>query len=444
MGDNVRPMDPLSAILEALRIRGSLYFWTELTPPWGIQVPAFGHVVRYHLVLRGHCWVRVNDRTEPQRLEAGDLVAIPHGRAHVLSDSPKTPAITLEHALEQAGFTGEGALVVGRGDTGRQTRLVCGHFTHEADAEHPLFRTLPDCIILRGVARPDSLGLDQLLDYIAREVATNGPGTTAIVTRLAEILFVQTLRSYIKENPARSGGLAGFLDPHVGPVLAQIEQAPGESWTVAGLARIAGLSRTRFAVRFRALMGTTPLAYLTRWRMTAAKKRLCEPRLSVAQVAEGLGYRSEAAFNRAFTRAFKTGPGAYRRKLARRGAEGEGRTVLALKRVHDVASPDDGVRVLIDRLWPRGVSRKAARIDLWAKDVAPSAPLRTWFAHAPKRWSQFKRRYEAELKARPDVVNDLLQRIKGRKATLLFAAADRRFNNGVVLLNYLRRFDHRR
>lgn len=431
-------MDALSAMLDVLRIRGSVYFWANLGPPWGLQVPAFGHVVRYHLILRGHCWVRVDGVPEPIRLEAGDLVAIPHGRGHRLSDQPTSVCIDVDRVIEAAGFTGEGALVVGLRDAGLQTRMVCGHFAHDGDEEHPLFRALPPTIVVRGVAGDGEFGwLDDILRYIAREVAAQGPGTTAVVSRLSEILFIQTLRSYAISHPEDSVGWAGFVDPHVGPVLVRIHERPDAPVSVGGLARTAGLSRTRFALRFRRLMGTTPLAYVARWRLLRARAELRDPSRSVADVASQCGYRSESAFNRAFTRAFRVGPGAFRRASAG-GADGSPQ--IHVKRVHDPWTPSDGLRILVDRLWPRGVAKRAARVDAWIMDVAPSDVLRRWFGHDPQKWRGFVRRYHAELRRRPEAVAQLRAHLAQGPVTLLFGAADRDRNNAVALAEYLRHF----
>lgn len=307
------PMDALSAIFETVRIRGSLYFWASFASPWGVKVPRYPHVIRYHLILRGHCWVRVEGSPDPIRLEAGDMVAIPHGRAHLMSDGPKTPCTTLDRVIERSGFTGRGALVVGDPDAGQSTRLVCGHFAHDAEEGHPLFRALPASIVVRGADNDDAGELQDLLRRVAREVSAERPGTTAVVTRLTEVLFVQMLRSYATQHPARAVGWAGFADAWVGPALMRIHEEPGADWSVATLAKAAGLSRTAFALRFRRLMGTTPVAYVARWRLTTAKARLRDPSSSIADIASRVGYQSESAFNRAFTKAFGLGPGAFRR-----------------------------------------------------------------------------------------------------------------------------------
>lgn len=313
-------VDALSVILDTVRIRGSLYFWASFAPPWGVKVPAYPHVIRYHVILRGHCWVRVEGLTRAVRLEAGDMVAIPHGRAHVMSDGPKTTAVTFERVIEQSGFTGHGALVLGDPDAGQGTRIVCGHFVHDADEGHPLFRTLPALIVVRAEEGGEAGELQELIGQIAREVSAERPGTAAVVTRFTEVLFVQMLRSYASHHPSHAVGWAGFADAWVGPALVRIHEEPGGDWSVATLAKAAGLSRTAFAVRFRRLMGTTPLAYVARWRLTVAKGWLGDPSLSIAAVASRVGYRSESAFNRAFTKAFGMGPGAYRRQQEGRSA----------------------------------------------------------------------------------------------------------------------------
>lgn len=307
-------MDALSAMLDTVRIRGSVYFWASFAAPWGVKVPEYPHVIRYHLILRGHCWVRVAGTVDAIRLEAGDMVAIPHGRAHLMSDGPKTRCATLEHVIERSGFTGHGALVLGDPDAGRGTRIVCGHFAHDAEEGHPLFRALPASIVVRGGEGGDASELQGLLQRVAREVTAEQPGTTAVVTRLTEVLFVHMLRSYASQHPAHAVGWAGFADAWIGPALMRIHEEPGADWSVATLAKAVGLSRTAFALRFRRLMGTTPLAYVARWRLTTARARLRDHASSIAEIASRVGYQSESAFNRAFTKAFGQGPGAYRRQ----------------------------------------------------------------------------------------------------------------------------------
>lgn len=204
---------------------------------------------------------------------------------------------------------------------------------------------------------------------------------------------------------------------------------------MATLSREAGLSRTRFAMRFRELMGTSPLAYLTSWRLLSAKSWLARTDDGVAAVAGRVGYQSEAAFNRAFTKRFGVGPGAFRRRS--RAASAASTSSVAVKRAYEAPAAADGTRVLVDRLWPRGLRKDRARIDLWMKELAPSDALRRWFGHDPARWTGFQRRYHAEL-GRQSAATSRLREIVGRgPVTLVFAASDTAHNNARALAAWL-------
>lgn len=115
---------------------------------------------------------------------------------------------------------------------------------------------------------------------------------------------------------------------------------------------------------------------------------------------------------------------------------------LRVKRVYEPPAPGDGLRILVDRLWPRGLPREKAALDAWMPEVAPSTALRRWFGHAPSRWAEFQRRFAAELSARSDAVHVLADQVRGRQATLLFGARDLDHNNAVVLRAHLRRHFH--
>ena len=112
---------------------------------------------------------------------------------------------------------------------------------------------------------------------------------------------------------------------------------------------------------------------------------------------------------------------------------------MRVKRVYDPAEPADGLRILVDRLWPRGLTKERAAVDVWLKDVAPSAALRRWFGHDPERWPEFARRYRAELRRHPEPLRELRAMVKGTPVTLLFAARDVRHNQAVLLERMLRR-----
>lgn len=309
-------MDVLSDILATVRLRGSLYFRTDFRPPWGLRVPQFGRVARFHLVTRGTCWVRVEHGPEPIRLEAGDIILIPAGAEHVLADTPDTPCRTVDEVVRAAGFTGHGALVMGGEDAGAPTRMVCGHFAYDEDLQHPLIERLPPAIVVRWDADHRDTPLEDAFRYITREVQEGLPGHEAVVARLSEILFVQVIRSWANREQHERGVLAALGDPRLGPALAAMHARPNHRWTVGTLSRQANMGRTAFAERFGAVVGDPPLRYLARWRVQLAKRMLAESSLSLEQIAERVGYDSGPAFSRAFKKHTGMAPGAWRHRTA--------------------------------------------------------------------------------------------------------------------------------
>lgn len=308
-------MDVLSDILGTLRLRGSLYFTTESHRPWGIRVPAYRRVARFHLVVRGRCWVRVVGTDELVRLEAGDLVLIPHGSEHVLADTPDTPCRTVEEVVRSAGFTGRGVLAFGGEDEGAPTRMVCGHFEFDEGLDHPLLDQLPDALVVHWDKQARESPLDDLLRFIAREVGEARPGHEAVVQRLSEVLFVQAVRAWAEREEPDRGLLAALADPRLGDALTAIHAAPEASWTLESLGREAALGRTTFAQRFKEVVGVTVHEYLTRWRVQLAKRLLDESRLPLDRIARRVGYESAASFSRMFRREVGTSPGAFRREV---------------------------------------------------------------------------------------------------------------------------------
>lgn len=312
-------MDTLSDILSTLRLRGTLYFHTEFRPPWGLRVPGFRRVARFHMVVRGTCWVRVIGGGDPVLLEAGDLMLVTSGSEHVLADTPDTPCRMVDDVVREAGFTGHGALVLGESDHGGPTRLVCGHFEFDDKFEHPFLSQLPPAIVIRSDEHVSNPGLEEAFHFVAREVRIDRPGNGAVVTRLSEVLFVQAVRHWVERADNETGIVAALRDPGLGQALAAVHSAPTTQWTLDALGRIAAMGRTAFATRFRQVVGMTPMEYLTAWRMQLAKRLLGETHLSLDQIAARVGYESAASFSRVFLRHVGARPGSYRRLLQASG-----------------------------------------------------------------------------------------------------------------------------
>ncbi len=307
-------LDLLSDILTRLSLRGTLYFRTSFAEPWGVRVPAYRDVARFHFVHRGEALVRVTGRETPVHLAQGDLVIVPHGAAHVLSCRHTGPddALPLDDILVRSGFPGHGTLVWGGGDTFRDTQLICGHFALAEGARHILFERLPPLIHLRGYGDEAGPWLESTLRVIGAEAGGARLGSDLIALKLSEAIFAQAIRAHIEQMSADGRGVAGFSDPHLSRALTAFHRSPAAQWTVAGLAAEAGLSRTGFAERFAARLGVTPMAYVTSWRMQIAREALASGGISVAEAAEISGYASESAFSRVFKKEIGISPAASR------------------------------------------------------------------------------------------------------------------------------------
>lgn len=306
-------MDLLSDILGVMQLTGTLYFRTSFTSPWGVEVPQFENVARFHFAHRGRCFVRIDGVEAPVLLEQGDLIIIPRGARHILSDPIDAEAGSVDHVVQESGFTGQGALVYGGDTPGHETQLICGHFAFDPGARHILLDSLPSHIRLKDYGKSTPDWLSDTLKIIGGEAGTDALGSDLIALKLSEIIFTQAIRTFLAADGRHQPGLAGFSDARICRALETIHADPSKPWTVADLARIAGLSRTAFSNRFHELLAQPPLGYLTGWRMQLARRLLIDSTLPIIDVAERSGYQSEAAFGRVFKKHFDIPPASYRR-----------------------------------------------------------------------------------------------------------------------------------
>ena len=319
-------MDVLSDILRTLKVQGSLYFRTAFSSPWGVLVPRFANVARFHLVTRGACWVRVENAPAPIRMERGDLIVILHGNEHHLLDDLATPPLAVDEVVKRAGYTGEGALVWGSEPASEPTCMVCGHFTFDSERGALLHGSLPNFIHVPHTEALNYGWLDDALKFIAHEAAASEPGGEAIVNRLSEIVFIQMIRRHASTSNQTKGLFAALADEKLRQALQAFHRSPAQVWTVDELARAAAMSRTLFSERMRDILGIPPMAYVAQWRMERAHEALMDHRSSIPEVAELFGYRSLSAFTRAFKRQFGRGPGEVRR--------GRSKSALAAESLH--------------------------------------------------------------------------------------------------------------
>ena len=312
-------MDLLSEILQTVRLRGNLYFRTDLGAPWGIDVPGESQVARFHVVIRGGCWLLVAGDSEPIYLAEGDLAIVPHGAGHQMSDPRDTPCRPLMEVLTEQPVTSDG--VLRHGGEAERTVLVCGYFSFDEDVPHPLLASLPRKLHLKGSDNRNFLWLDTVMRFISSEAGAGLPGSRAIAERLSEILFIQVIRLYAASAPQEISFLAALNDQQIARALKGLHGRLAHKWTLEEMARIAGSSRSAFVGRFTTLLGIPPAQYLTRVRMLRARLALESGKASLAEIAEDSGYNSEAAFSTAFKRHFGRSPGAYRRQRTRNESE---------------------------------------------------------------------------------------------------------------------------
>lgn len=310
------PTDPLGEALHLLRMRGAFYSRTEVSEPWALEMPAFADTVSFHVVAEGSCHLEVPGH-DPVELRSGDLALVPHGTGHLLASGPDAGPPGRVDLLPQH-YISEHYSVLTYGGGGRPARLLCGVVAFDEPAARELLRMLPAIIHIGAATTPGPTSVQDTVRLMSDELADLAPGGEAITTRLADIIVVQAIRTWLDHDPAaRLGWLGALQDQHLGRALAAIHRDPGHHWNLESLAREATMSRSTFAARFTQRVGQPAMTYLTRWRMNIAHSRLRDDRASVSQVAAELGYGSDAAFTRAFTRVTGETPGAVRRQRQR-------------------------------------------------------------------------------------------------------------------------------
>ncbi|WP_024768868.1 AraC family transcriptional regulator [Aquimarina macrocephali] len=285
-------MDVFSDVLKKVKLSSAVYFKSNFSSPWGMDIPK-GPFAQFHIVTRGQCILKTKDKSI--QLFAGDIVVFPLGTNHWLAD--------LETSKRQNGQDVVRAILKGKplfeGDN-IATTLLCGHFEFDRSIEHPFIKEMPKIIHIPDAEKKEFSWLENIVNLVIHEAGNEQPGSQVIVDKLGEVLFIHTLRAYIQRNKAKKGFVAAMQDERIGKVLKAIHSAPEMNWRLVSLARIAGMSRTSFSNQFRDLMGETPLNYITQWRMLQAKELLIESNKPVGEIANEVGYQSEAAFNRVF------------------------------------------------------------------------------------------------------------------------------------------------
>ena len=308
--------DPLGEALHSLRMSGAFYCRSEFTEPWGLTLPPLPGHLWFHVVTAGRASIDLDDG-EPTALGAGDVALVTQGAGHRLrSDATARAPGILDLPRDEISDFYE---VLRHGGGGAPTRMMCGAVRFDHPAARNLVALLPEIIYLDAAGTPDLIWMQSTLALMAAETKRMQPGGEAVITRLADVLIIQAIRWWMQSDPgAQSGWLGALRDEQIGRALSLIHGDPARAWTVASLAGELAMSRSAFAARFTELVGEPVMHYVTRWRMRLALNALRDEGATVAQLADRLGYRSEAAFARAFKRVTGTAPGAVKRddKLA--------------------------------------------------------------------------------------------------------------------------------
>jgi AraC-like DNA-binding protein len=310
-------VDPLSDLLRVVRLDGAHFYPVDGAEPWSVHsppartltpriMPHAEHLISYHIVTEGRCWGSLLGE-EQVELHTGDVIVFPHGDAHVMASDRGLRVGGDLHAMAERPYPN----TVRIGEGSRTTSLVCGFLGCDLRPFNPLLGALPRRIRVRGASSPWLEGFTRRLTDEAR---LRHAGADAVLTRLAEMMFVEVVRRYLDElDPDQTGWLAGLRDRTVADVLGLIHADPQRAWTLELLAREAASSRSNMAKRFTEIIGQPPIQYLTAWRMQVAASLLIQTGAKVASIAPDVGYASEAAFSRAFKKATGMSPGAWRR-----------------------------------------------------------------------------------------------------------------------------------
>lgn len=313
--------DVLSDVLRSVRPTGAVFFSVNAVAPWAFEGPEMAavetllragvdHVVPFHAVASGSCWVGLLGEP-PVQLHAGDVIVLPRNDRHLVSSEPGLSAAPVEVHLDPASRAPLPLPVRLGSGIGARCEVICGFLGCGLQPVNPLFNALPRrMLVARGAEKGAALA--RFIELTREELTRSGPGREAVLARLSELMFVEALRRFVGAYPTEMGWLAGMSDELVGRSLAALHSRPGQPWTLDALACQVATSRSVLAERFTGLLGMPPMQYLAHWRMQLAAERLTGSRDSIAEIANRLGYGSEAALSRAFKRIVGVSPAHWR------------------------------------------------------------------------------------------------------------------------------------
>jgi AraC-like DNA-binding protein len=317
-------MDALSDVLRVAHLTGGVFLHADFTAPWCMAArvapehcaPALGpasHLILYHYVVEGELCIRVDGEEGGSLvLGVGDVVLLPRNDLHLLGSDLTLPPVAGTDIIQPP--KDGGVFTIDYGGGGKRTRMICGFIGCDSAEDNPVISTLPTLLKFDAEQGGAAEWIRSTFQYAAEEVAAGRPGSETVLAKLSELLFVEAVRRYAEALPqGQTGWLAGLRDPQIARALALIHNDIMRPWSVEDLSREVGLSRSALADRFIRLIGMPPMHYIASWRMQVATQKLRSTSASLAQIADLVGYGSEAAFSRAFKKAFGTAPATWRR-----------------------------------------------------------------------------------------------------------------------------------
>jgi AraC-like DNA-binding protein len=301
-------MDVLSSILDSIKLKAVVYRRTSFTAQWGVEVPQDSNSQFWRL-LKGTCYIILPGQ-DAIKMKAGDFIFVPHGSGHLICSRPGIRCVPSAQYVQSLNSQKP----MFKGDE-EETVLIGGHFEFASSQQHPFLKSLPKVIQIDNTNIELSLWLQSVASFMNEEVCGEKPGNKLILGRLAEVLFILIIRSYMERADVEEGFLMALKDERISSSLKAMHESPEKEWTLNQLATAAGMSRSLYCKEFKRLAGETPLSYLTNWRMLKAREFLLHSKKNVIEVAGDVGYQSEAAFNRIFKSKVGETPASYRRKL---------------------------------------------------------------------------------------------------------------------------------
>ncbi len=295
-------MDVISDVFDTLRFKGNVFIHSNFAGQWGARFQAVESPV-FHCILFGSCWMKTEQDDSYLELHKGDVCFLANGIEHELLSSPDSncePAIIVP---------GQACVMSPILDTQAETRLLCGTLQSEHHFQHPLFSTLPEIIHVPFSAEKGGNTWVQHAGYaIDNAVNYNNAGLDALVDRLYEILFIQVLQRYYYLNANTASFYTNYRTPRINAVLDAIHSDPAANWSLDNLAEIAHMSRSAFTSSFREVVGMSPMAYLTSWRMLKARFLVQTSGLPLKIIAHQVGFRTQSGLNKAFKQHFGIAP----------------------------------------------------------------------------------------------------------------------------------------